>query len=144
MPDDPHEAIRELTRLRETTRQDLTRKRQQISSLLLRLGLHYPGIKRWGPRHRTWLAHVKLEHAEQRFVLEELLQAERQARERIERLEQAIREAVAQWSLGPVVTALMAMRGIDLISASLILAEVGDLTLLIFRLCPANPGIPCS
>jgi len=128
VPDDRHEAIRELTRLRETTRQDLTRKRQQISSLLLRLGLHYPGIKRWGARHRTWLAHVKLEHAEQRFVLEELLQGERQARERIERLEQTIREAVAQWSLGPVVTAMMAMRGIDLISATLILSEIGDMS----------------
>ena len=57
-----------------------------------------------------------------------MLQAERQAGERIGRLEQAIREAVAGWSLAPIVPALMAMRGIDLVAAVTILAEVGDLS----------------
>ena len=79
VPDVRHEAMRELTRARDAASQDLTRKRQQVSSMLLRMGLHYPGIKTWGARHRSWLANLKLEHAEQRFVLEEMLQAERQA-----------------------------------------------------------------
>jgi transposase len=52
----------------------------------------------------------------------------RQAQERIERLEQAIRAAVPDWSLAEVVTALMAMRGIDLVSAVTLLAEIGDLS----------------
>ncbi len=127
VPDAHHEAIRELTRARAMAREDLTRKRQQVSSLLLRLGRHYPGIRTWGPRHRSWLANVRLDHPEQRFVLEELLQAERQAGERIARLEQAIGEAVSAWALGNIVQALMAMRGIDLIAASTIMAELGDL-----------------
>ena len=54
--------------------------------------------------------------------------AERQAGERIERLDQAIRAAVADWSLAAVVPALMAMRGIDLVAAVTILAEMGDLS----------------
>ena len=54
--------------------------------------------------------------------------AVRQAQERLERLEQAIRAAVPDWSLAEVVTALMAMRGIDLISATTFLAEIGDLS----------------
>jgi transposase len=128
VPDERHEAMRELARGRDAARQDLTRKRQQVSSMLLRLGRHYPGRKTWNARHRSWLANLKLDHREQRFVLEELLQAERQAGERIERLEQAIREALADWSLGPIVPALMAMRGIDLISAVTVLAEIGDLS----------------
>jgi transposase len=128
VPDARHEAMRELTRARDAARQDLTRKRQQVSSMLLRLGLHYPGIKTWNARHRTWLAHVKLAHPEQRFVLEEMLQAERQTGERVARLEQAIREAVADWSLSALVPALMAMRGIDTIAAVTILAEIGDLS----------------
>jgi hypothetical protein len=37
----------------------------------------------------------------------------RQQSERVERLEQAIRDAVPEWSLAEVVTALQAMRGID-------------------------------
>ena len=57
-----------------------------------------------------------------------MLFALRQALERIERLEQAIRTAVPEWSLAEVVTALMAMRGIDLISATTFLAEIGDLS----------------
>jgi hypothetical protein len=35
----------------------------------------------------------------------------------VERLEQAICDAVSEWSLAEVVTALQAMRGIDLIAA---------------------------
>ncbi len=128
VPDARHEAMRELTRARDAARQDLTRKRQQVSSMLLRLGLHYPGIKTWNARHRTWLAHVKLAHPEQRFVLEEMLQAERQTGERVGRLEQAIRDVLADWSLGAIVPGLMAMRGLDTIAAVTILAEIGDLS----------------
>src|SRR5436189_5420153 len=57
-----------------------------------------------------------------------MMLAMRQAQERLERLEQAIRVAVPDWSLAEVVTALMAMRGIDLISAATFLAEIGDLS----------------
>ena len=50
-----------------------------------------------------------------------------EAKARVARLESAIEEAVPDWSLAPMVTALMAMRGIDLVAAATILAEVGDL-----------------
>lgn len=50
-----------------------------------------------------------------------------EAKARIAPLEKAIEEAVPDWSLAPMVTALMAMRGIDLVEATTILAEVGDL-----------------
>lgn len=69
-----------------------------------------------------------LDHPEQRFAPEEMPQAERQAGERIGRREQAIREALASWSLAPIVAALMAMRGIDLVAAVTMLAEIGDLS----------------
>jgi transposase len=95
----------------------------------VRHGLHYPpGRKTWTKSHMIWLASQKLEHLEQRIAFEEMLFALRQAQERIERLEQAIRAAVPDWSLAEVVTALMAMRGLDLISATTFLAEIGDLS----------------
>jgi transposase len=128
VPDERHEAIRDLSRAREATVDDLKSKRQQVSSLLLRLGLHYPGKKTWGKAHRNWLASQKIAHREQRFVFEELLGAERQAQDRADRIEAAIRAAVPEWSLAEVVTALQAMRGIDLVSAVIILAEIGDLS----------------
>jgi transposase len=129
VPDRGHEAMRDLTRARETTMMDLRSKRQQVSAFLLRQGLHYSeGKKTWTKTHMNWLASQKLEYAEQRLVFEEMMLAVRQAQERLERLEQAIRVAVPDWSLAEVVTALMAMRGIDLISAATFLAEIGDLS----------------
>src|SRR5438105_5317266 len=128
VPDRGHEAMRDLTRARETAMMDLRSKRQQISAFLLRLGKHYPDNKKtWTKAHMAWLASQKLEYAEQRLVFEEMMLAIRQAKERMERLEQAIRVAVPDWSLAEVVTGLMAMRGMDLISAASFMAEIGDL-----------------
>jgi transposase len=129
VPDRGHEAMRDLTRARETAMMDLRSKRQQVSAFLLRQGRHYPENKKtWSKTHVEWLASQKFEYAEQRLVFEEMMLAMRQARERLERLEQAIRAAVPEWSLAAVVEALMAMRGIDLIAAATFLAEIGDLS----------------
>ena len=46
----------------------------------------------------------------------------------MERLGQSIRGAVPEWSLAEVATALQAMRGIDLVAAVTVLAEIGDLS----------------
>jgi transposase len=128
VPDEHHEAMRDLSRARETAVDDLKSKRQQISSLLLRLGLHYPGKKTWGRAHRNWLRIQKIAQREQRLVFEELLGAEGQAEARVERLAAAIRAAVPDWSLAKIVAALQAMRGIDVIAAVVIMAEIGDLS----------------
>jgi transposase len=128
VPDQRHEAMRDLTRAREAAVEDLQSKRRQALSLLLRLGRHYPGKRTWTQAHMKWLASQKLDHPEQRIAFEEMLLAVRQAQERVARLEQAIRTAVPDWSLAQVVTALMALRGLDFVSASAFLAEIGDLT----------------
>ncbi len=129
VPDGAHEAMRDLTRARETAMLDLRTKRQHISAFLLRLGKPYPERKKtWSKVHVSWIASQKLEHPQQRLVLEEMMLAMRQAQERQQRLEQAIAAAVPEWSLAEVVTALRAMRGIDLISAATLLAEIGDLS----------------
>jgi transposase len=128
VPDPRHEAMRDLTRAREAGVEDLTAKRQQVSSLLLRLGRSYPGKRNWTRMHMKWLASQKLAHAEQRIAFEEMLLAIREAEARVARLEQAIRDALPDWSLADLVTAMMAMRGFDLVSASAFLAEMGDLS----------------
>jgi transposase len=128
VPDARHEAMRDLTRAREAAVADLTSKRQQVLSLMLRLGRRYAGKRTWTRMHMNWLVSQKLDHAEQRIALEEMLLAVREAQERVARLEQAIRAAVPDWSLAKMTTALMAMRGFDLVSASAFLAEMGDLS----------------
>src|ERR1700757_794447 len=94
VPDERHEAMRDLSRARLAVKKDLQGKRQQISSLMLRLGRIYPGKTTWGPAHMKWLMAQKIEHREQRIALEELLEGIRQESERMERLENAIREVV--------------------------------------------------
>jgi transposase len=127
VPDERHEAMRDLVRAREAAKRDLMVKRQRVSSLMLRLGRIYPGKKTWGRAHMNWLASQKLDRREQRLAFEEMLLGVRQERERVERIEGAIGEAIQDWTLRPIVTALQAMRGIDLIAAVTIMAEIGDL-----------------
>jgi transposase len=128
VPDERHEAMRDLTRARGAAVEDLRRKRQHVSAFLLRHELRYAGKQSWSKAYMNWLASLKLAHVEQRIAFEEMLLAVRQAAERIVRLEDAIRAAVADWSLAEVVTALMAMRGMDLVAATAFLAEIGDLS----------------
>jgi transposase len=128
VPDSRHEAMRELTRARGAAVQDARQKGQQVSAFLLRLGRPYGGKTAWTKTHLNWLASQKFDHAEQRIAFEEMLLAVHQARDRIGRLEEAIRTAVPDWSLAEVVTALMAMRGIDMVTATAFLAEIGDLS----------------
>jgi transposase len=127
VPDEAHEAIRDLVRTRDTAVNDLRRKRQAISSMMLRLGRVYPGKKTWGRRHLYWLQGQRFEHPLHGLVLQELLLAVRHAEERLERVETAILEFLPTWSLAPVVAALQALRGIGLIGAVIIMAEIGDL-----------------
>ena len=129
VPDSHHEAMRDLTRARGAAVQDVRHKGQQVSAFLLRLGRHYdPAKKTWTKAHLGWLASQKFEHPEQRIAFEEMLLAVRQAQDRVGRLEDAIRAAVPDWSLAEVVPALMAMRGIDMVTATAFLAEIGDLS----------------
>ena len=60
-------------------------------------------------------------------MLQELLLAIRHAEERRERIEAAITELLPQWSLAAVVEALQALRGVNMITAVTVMAEVGDL-----------------
>jgi len=104
VPDARHEAMRDLVRAREAAVDDLKSKRQQVLSLLLRLGRHFMGKRTWTRAHMNWLVSQKLAHREQRIAFEEMLLAVRQANERVIRLEKAIAAAVPDWSLAKVVT----------------------------------------
>jgi len=128
VPDPRHEAMRDLVRAREAAMLDLRSKRQRVSALLLRQGRPYAGRTPWTKAHMSWLASQTFAYPEQRIAFEEMMLAIRQEQERLDRLEQAIRGAVPDWSLAEAATALMAMRGIDLIAATTLLAEVGDLS----------------
>jgi transposase len=127
VPDAAHEAMRDLIRAREAAVDDLRRKRQAISSMMLRYGRCYPGKTSWTKQHKLWLQAQRFDHAAQQLVLQDMLLATQHAQERLRRAEDVIAEFLPDWSLAPLVEGLQALRGIRLVTAATIMAEIGDL-----------------
>lgn len=98
-----------------------------LKSFLLRHGRRYPGKAIWGRMHWRWLCDQRFVLAHQQFVYEEYKRRIHELEERCGRLEQVLEEAVLNWPLAPVVTALQALRGIRFIAAVMLVAEIGDL-----------------
>ena len=64
----------------------------------------------------------------QQAVFQEYIDSVKKLQQFVADLEQTMHEAMADWSLAPVVTGLMALRGCRLITAMTIVAELGDIT----------------
>jgi len=126
VPDETHEAMRDLVRARDSAAGDQRYKRQQISAFLLRHGRTYHRTKSWTMRYRRWLQGQAFAHPAQQIALQEMIMAERHAMERVGRLTFGIEELLPDWRLGPVVDALQGLRGVALISAVTFMAEIGD------------------
>jgi transposase len=125
VPDQAHEAMRDLVRLRSQATRDLRKTRQHLLSFLLRHERISP-FGHWTKAHRRWLGELKFTHPAQHLALEEMLHRIERAEELCERLKRAIGELVPQWSLAPVVQALQALRGVSLITAAVLVAEIGS------------------
>jgi transposase len=127
VPDAGHEALRDLVRARLDAVHALRRARQQVSGFLLRHGCHY-GRPAWTKLHRRWLAGLKFEQPIHHIVLEDYIQTVEAAEARRDRLTAQIEASLPEWTLAPVVTALQTMRGMALVNAATLIAELGDLS----------------
>lgn len=121
------EAIRDLIRARYQVQRQRHRARQQLKMFLLRQNIHYTGTAAWGAAHLRFLATVKLPFAEQQWVFQEMVNVISEADARLARYEKQIAAVVAAWRWEPVVKALMSLRGVALLTAATLVAELGDL-----------------
>lgn len=128
VPDPAHEAMRDLVRARATAMRVVAKARQHLQGFLLRQGRHYAGKRGWTVAYRRWLTTLRFEHPAQQLVLQEYIHAVQDAEARVKRLTENIQQQLPAWSLGPVVEAIQAMRGVALIVAVTMVAEVGDFT----------------
>jgi len=129
VPDQEQEAIRDLTRAREDMKHLERQARQRLSAFLLRHSHRYDsGKSKWTQAYWRWLEHVKFNHRVQQIVFQEYIDSVKQQQQRVADLEQAMHEAMADWTLAPVVEGLMALRGCRLITAMTVVAELGDIT----------------
>jgi transposase len=127
VPDAQDEAIRDLVRARADAVRNQRDARHRLKGLLLRQEIRYVGKTAWTPAHERWLATVRLPHPAQQIVFQEYVDSVREATQRIVRLTHSLQDAVAHWRWQSVVQALQALRGVQLVNAATLVAEIGDI-----------------
>jgi transposase len=128
VPEPEDEAIRDLSRAREVAMKDLKDAKYQLKAILLRNNIQYAGTANWSAKHLRWLTEIILPHPTQQIVLQEYLHTISERISRLERLDNELIHHVTLWRYYPVVKALQALRGVRLIVAVGVVAELGDLT----------------
>jgi transposase len=128
VPTPEQEALRDLSRARETATRDLHRVRQRLVKFLAQHRIAEPAGHRWTRAWWAWAGALTLPLAPAQVVLEDLRSAIAAAQARLDRLTAAVAAAAAASPQAPVIAALQTLHGIGLITAVGIVAEVGDLT----------------
>lgn len=127
IPDPADEAIRDLARAREDAVNARVQARHQLKGFLLRHGVRYPHRTSWSKTFYRWLGTLNFGASGAQTAFTEYWQAVSAADERVARLTTALAGSIEGWRFEPVVKALLALRGIDTISAIGLVAEIGDI-----------------
>jgi transposase len=122
------EAMRDLSRAREDAVSATRKAKQRLNAFLLRHHMVFSGRSKWTKAFFNWLSDIAMAHPAQQVALQEYIDAVHENIHRVDRLTEQIRQLVPNWRLAPVVAALQSARGVSLIVAVTILAEVGDLS----------------
>jgi len=130
VPDAATEALRDLVRAREVTKQDQLRARHRVSKFLLRHGCQRPdGMRAWTARHAQWLAQQRFDLVTLQVVYDEYRATLGLLADRVTRLERAITTALD--TLAPaqqaLVGALATLRGVKEVTAATLVSELGTL-----------------
>lgn len=127
VPDGEHEALRDLTRARSDMKDLERRARQRLLAFLLRHGRRHEGKSHWTQAHFRWLETVKFDHPAQQIVMQEYIDTVLNCGKRVQALDQQIEHEARASVVWPVIEALMALRGVQLLTATTTVAEIGDL-----------------
>ncbi len=127
VPDGAQEALRDLTRAREDMKHLQRQAKQRLLAFLLRHGRRYDGKSNWTQAHYRWLEGVKFEQATQQIVLQEYIDTVIVLSKRLDALDGHLQSAAGASVFWPVIESLMALRGVNLLTAATIVAEIGDL-----------------
>jgi transposase len=128
VPNAQHEALRDLVRAREASKQDQLRAKHRLGKYLLRYGLRPADDSRpWTSAWWQWVRSLRLTYAEQNATLVELILEVDHQGHRIERFDAAIDRAVevAPEQLRAIVDALQALRGVAKVTAVTLATEFG-------------------
>lgn len=124
-PTPEEEAVRDLCRARDDAREDLQRCHHRLGKLLLRRGLHFSG-RNWTQAHRRWVDSLEWTHAAERVVVDDYWLAIDHLQARLIELDARLTEIAQTEPYREPVGWLRCFRGIDTLTAILILAELHD------------------
>ena len=124
-PTPEEEAVRDLCRARDDAREDLQRCRHRMGKLLLRRGLHYSG-RNWTRAHRQWVDRLEWTQPAERVVVDDYLLAIDHLEARLIEFDTRLAEIAQTEPYREPVGWLRCFRGIDTLTAILILAELHD------------------
>jgi len=127
IPDEKTEALRDLERSRDDAKNAERTARHQLSKFLLRNDRAYRDGREWTAKHLDWIRKQKFDDPCRQCVHDDYVKAVDDAKERIKRLMKEIEKFVQGHALEPLVKALMSFRGVKLLTATVIAAEIGDL-----------------
>lgn len=126
VPTPEDEAMRDLVRARDDAKSAEKKAKQRLKAFLLRHELRFNGRAQWSQAHMNWLADLRMEHPAQQIALQEYIDELKESMQRVARLTEQIRLLLPDWNKAPLVEALQALRGVRLVSAAVIVAEIGD------------------
>jgi transposase len=87
----------------------------------------YAGKSNWTQAHFRWLEEMKFTQPVQQIVFQEYVDTVKALSKRVGALDEQLAAAASESAFWAVIEALMALRGISLLTASTIVAEIGDL-----------------
>lgn len=127
VPTKEDEALRDLTRAREDVKEDEQRSKHRLSKFLLRNDLTEPeGVTKWTTKYWNWVETITFEHRTSRTVLQEYIQQIKEYQNRLLILEKEIEEQATKGKHAKHIQAFMTLRGVALITATSIVAEVSS------------------
>jgi transposase len=127
VPSPTCEAARDLARAREQVRIDLMRCRHRLSKLLLRHGRVWDRSA-WTKAHREWLGSQTFAHQNTELAFIDNLAACDGLVTRKQALDERLSHVATDPEFWPLVSRLRAFRGIDTLSALILVLEVSDFT----------------
>jgi transposase len=126
VPDEHTEALRDLTRSRDDAKRAERTARHQLSKFLLRKGCRFEGKSHWTLAHWAWIKQQTFAYEAANRVLTDYIRTAERATQRVQGLTLDISQLVESWALAPLVKDLQAFRGVQLVTAAGLAAEVGD------------------
>lgn len=126
IPEEEEEAVRSLLRCRSALVDELTRTRHRTTQFLQTRGLIFRGGSNWGQRFWLWLVRIDMDGSDQ-VVLETYLHLIHYLEGEITALETRLQEEAQTGCFRDSVRVLGAFRGVALITALTLAAEIGDI-----------------